>query len=240
MVTPRRSTCTHCVRASGNCRRSCSRAVAWTNPKRAGSKHCLMPNDTGDANGERGIEAASCLPLLAARRRPRAGAACSSLLLLAATSRRLLPPATSTSTQPPARSAGSRPLPLTLQHAEDPRLQRRRNVDLAKLRTHAAQHARLEVEFPRTPRADLEVLVHQRRLLGGKLTIEVVIEAAKSLLARIAVERRHRSSSRCVNSLTIPDSSARHHKAFCSILRPRCRRERTVPTGTSSTSAISW
>src|SRR5689334_8083655 len=119
------------------------------------------------------------------------------------------------------------------QRSQDPRLQRLRQVDLAKLLANAPQHARLEVELARTTRAGVQVLVYERHLLRRKLAVQVIVETSERFLAGIAIEVRHVSPSRCVSSVTTPDSSARYHSAFCSIFRPRCKRERTVPTGTS-------
>src|SRR5690348_1927760 len=128
------------------------------------------------------------------------------------------------------RALGYRCLTLLLQDRQNPRLQRLWQLDLTKLRPHAAQQALLELEFPRTAGADLEVLLHQRRFLGRQLAIEIIVESAERFLAGVATEVTHAPPSRSVNAVTIPDSSARHHSAFCNILRPRCSRDLTVPT----------
>src|SRR6185437_13374305 len=121
---------------------------------------------------------------------------------------------------------------------QNPGDQPRRRFELPQLPLQSVQHAGLEIELAGAPGADLQVLLDNFRFLRGEPAIEEVIEQAERLLAVGSAQPGHASASLGL-SPTIPSSSATCQSAFCSIFRPRCRRERTVPTGHSRIRAIS-
>src|SRR5262249_21337983 len=122
----------------------------------------------------------------------------------------------------------------------DPAHEIGRRGDVAQLVADARQEARLERVLRRAHGAALEVLAHELGLVRGELAVHVVVQAAEQLLAGEAMGPAHDSLSDAARAATIPASCAISHNAFCSIRRPRWSRERTVPTGQSSISAISW
>src|SRR5262245_6422915 len=127
---------------------------------------------------------------------------------------------------------------LGAQRLGDPLQQIRRRVEPAQLLLHFLHETRFELVFRGTSLALGEMILDQPDLVLGQLPVDVVLEPPEELFAVEAVACSHFFFSP-VTSLTMPSSRAMFHSAFCSMRRPRCSRERTVPTGRSRTAAIS-
>src|SRR5262245_46215455 len=97
----------------------------------------------------------------------------------------------------------------------------------------------LEFEPREAVTAACEMLLHLTLRFTGQLGIEIVEQAPERLFAADRANASHRSACAFCPWRTTPASQACVHSAFCSWARARASRERTVPTGTFSNSAIS-
>src|SRR5262245_43811628 len=105
------------------------------------------------------------------------------------------------------------------------------------------RRVRLESSLEFEPReavaAAFEMLLHLTLRIPDQLGIEIVEQVPERLFTADRANVSHRPACAFWPWRTRPASHACVHSAFCSWARARASRERTVPIGTFSNSAIS-